>query len=113
MNISFINHNDYRCIKLCSFFRYALLVGKPPFETPTLKETYNRIVENCYCIPNTLSNSARSLIQKCLTPEPELRPSLDQLLADNFFTAGFHPETLPTSCCSHVPKMPAHINKSR
>lgn len=31
--------------------RYTLLVGKPPFETSCLKETYNRIKKNSYTIP--------------------------------------------------------------
>lgn len=31
--------------------RYTLLVGKPPFETSCLKETYNRIKKNNYSIP--------------------------------------------------------------
>lgn len=31
--------------------RYTLLVGKPPFETSCLKETYNRIKKNNYTIP--------------------------------------------------------------
>lgn len=35
---------------ICSL-RYTLLVGKPPFETSCLKETYNRIKKNSYTIP--------------------------------------------------------------
>lgn len=31
--------------------RYTLLVGRPPFETSCLKETYNRIKKNSYTIP--------------------------------------------------------------
>lgn len=31
--------------------RYTLLVGKPPFETSCLKETYIRIKKNEYTIP--------------------------------------------------------------
>lgn len=31
--------------------RYTLLVGKPPFETTCLKETYVRIKKNDYTIP--------------------------------------------------------------
>lgn len=31
--------------------RYTLLVGKPPFETSCLKETYLRIKKNEYSIP--------------------------------------------------------------
>lgn len=35
---------------VCSL-RYTLLVGKPPFETSCLKETYSRIKKNNYVIP--------------------------------------------------------------
>lgn len=39
-------------ILLCLLcLRYTLLVGKPPFETSCLKETYNRIKKNNYTIP--------------------------------------------------------------
>lgn len=31
--------------------RYTLLVGKPPFETSCLKETYIRIKKNEYTVP--------------------------------------------------------------
>ena len=30
---------------------YTMLVGKPPFETQSLKETYSRIKKNDYIIP--------------------------------------------------------------
>lgn len=39
---------NFVCL-LC--LRYTLLVGKPPFETSCLKETYNRIKKNNYTIP--------------------------------------------------------------
>ena len=31
---------------------YTLLVGKPPFETQSLKDTYNRIKMNEYYVPS-------------------------------------------------------------
>lgn len=37
--------------------RYTLLVGKPPFETSCLKETYNRIKKNNYTIPWVSQNN--------------------------------------------------------
>ncbi|XP_033737469.1 serine/threonine-protein kinase PLK1-like [Pecten maximus] len=92
---------------------YALLVGRPPFETSTLKETYVRITGNSYVLPNTISGPAKNLIQKCLTPEPELRPSLDQFLIDDFFTSGYMPQTLPSSCCNAVPKFPVYTKFNR
>ena len=46
------------------FFRYTLLIGKPPFETSSLKETYSRIKKNEYRIPSNISLSASSMITK-------------------------------------------------
>ncbi|XP_045160377.2 serine/threonine-protein kinase PLK1-like isoform X1 [Mercenaria mercenaria] len=87
---------------------YALLVGHPPFETATLKETYIRITENRYSIPDWISPQARNLITKCLTNEPELRPSLNNILTDDFFTCGHFPNRLSPSCCTSPPRFPAN-----
>lgn len=93
--------------------RYALLVGRPPFETSTLKETYLRITENSYTLPNSLSNSAKNLIRKCLSPDPARRPTLDDLLADEYFTCGYMPRTLTPTACSTVPKFPVYTKFNR
>lgn len=45
---------------------YTLLVGKPPFETETLKDTYNRIKNNEYHIPTRIGPLARKLIFRLL-----------------------------------------------
>lgn len=84
---------------------YALLVGRPPFETTSLKETYSRITSNKYHIPSHLSSSSRDCIQRLLAADPLLRPSLDEILKLDFMN-GFIPKTLPTSCCSSAPKWP-------
>ena len=65
-----------------------MLVGRPPFETSTLKETYMRITSNKYFVPPNVSKPAKHLIQKLLHPDPALRPSLDKIIQDEFFTAG-------------------------
>ena len=59
---------------------YTLLVGKPPFETQTLKDTYNRIKKNEYHIPSRVGPLAKNLIQKLLQHEPNRRPSVAQIL---------------------------------
>ncbi len=87
----------------CLFFRYALLVGRPPFETSTLKETYMRITSNKYSIPHHLSHPARNLIAKLLHGEPECRPTLDQILQHEFFN-GYCPKTLSNTTCENPPK---------
>jgi len=83
---------------------YAMLVGRPPFETTTLKETYSRITTNKYSVPPHVSLPAKSLIQKLLTPEPLHRPTLDEILEHEFFSIGYTPKTLSSACCETMPK---------
>lgn len=92
---------------------YALLVGRPPFETSTLKETYVRITSNNYTIPQTVSQSAKTFIQKCLQHEPDQRPTVDELLVEEFITSGLMPKSLPTSCCTNAPKFPVYAKLPR
>jgi polo-like kinase 1 len=51
---------------------YTLLVGKPPFETQTLKDTYNRIRKNEYHVPSRVGPLANSLIVRLLQDDPRL-----------------------------------------
>ncbi|XP_030339137.1 serine/threonine-protein kinase PLK1 [Strigops habroptila] len=83
---------------------YTLLVGKPPFETPSLKETYIRIKKNQYTIPKHINPVAANLIQKMLRSDPATRPTIDELLNDEFFTSGYTPSRLPTSCLTIAPR---------
>ena len=86
------------------FSRYTLLIGHPPFETKSLRETYNRIRNNEYTIPSRISDSAAKLIQKMLHANPTKRPSLTEILADEFFKKGFFPNRLPASIVTSSPK---------
>lgn len=63
---------------------YALLVGRPPFETSTLAETYQRILRGTYTLPSGLSDSARNLLVALLQSEPQGRPSLSEVLEHPF-----------------------------
>ena len=82
------------CIIL-TLYRYTLLVGKPPFETESLKDTYQRIKRNEYRIPSHISPSARSLITRLLRADPATRPTPQDILQDPFLTDGFIPARLP------------------
>lgn len=86
------------------FHRYTLLIGHPPFETKSLRETYNRIRNNEYTIPSRISDNAAKLIQKMLQANPANRPSLNEILADDFFKKGFFPNRLPASSITTSPK---------
>ena len=70
------------------FFRYTLLVGKPPFETKCLKDTYQKIKDNDYELKPKLSPEAKNLIKRLLRSDPSSRPSMEQILQDEFFTCG-------------------------
>ncbi|XP_064602321.1 serine/threonine-protein kinase PLK1-like [Liolophura sinensis] len=83
---------------------FTLLVGKPPFETTCLKDTYMRIKKNEYHIPPRISLPARNLITKLLRADPTARPSMDSVMEDEFFTAGYLPSRLPTSCLTMAPR---------
>ncbi|TNN43654.1 Serine/threonine-protein kinase PLK1 [Liparis tanakae] len=83
---------------------YTLLVGKPPFETSCLKETYNRIKKNNYTIPWHINPLATSLIKRMLHADPAQRPTITELQEDEYFTSGYIPSRLPTTCLTVPPR---------
>nr|XP_002731770.1 PREDICTED: serine/threonine-protein kinase PLK2-like isoform X1 [Saccoglossus kowalevskii] len=83
---------------------YTMLVGKPPFEGSTLKETYSRVRNNKYNLPFSLHSSAKDLIKQLLNSKPEDRPGLEEILQHEFFTRGFTPTYLPPSVCHTAPR---------
>jgi len=91
---------------------YTLLVGKPPFETQTLKDTYSRIKKNEYHIPSRIGPLARNLIQRTLMHEPTRRPSVKEILQDDFMTLGYLPPRLPVSCLTMAPRFDTKSNAS-
>jgi len=91
---------------------YTLLVGKPPFETQTLKDTYTRIKKNEYHIPSRVGPLARNLIQRLLQHEPAKRPNVADILKDDFMTMGFLPTRLPVSCLTMAPRFDTKMNAS-
>lgn len=110
-------------------------MGKPPFETSCLKETYNRIKKNSYTIPwvrwpacisvnsmqiiyslqtplnldlqlslQHINPAATSLIKRMLHADPTQRPTISDVQADEFFTSGYVPSRLPTTCLTVPPR---------
>ena len=68
---------------------YTLLVGKPPFETNSLKETYSRIRKNEYIIPeDRVGQAASDLIIDILQGHPEKRPKVKEILQHDFIRIG-------------------------
>lgn len=51
-----------------------------------------------------VSPQAKYLIQRLLRADPTARPTMTSILEDEFFTSGFLPAGLPTSCLSMAPR---------
>lgn len=78
-----------------------MLLGRPPFETTNLKETYRCIREARYSLPSSLSPQAKQLIASLLAKIPEDRPDLDHILRHDFFTqVGATTTVCPLLCVS-------------
>ncbi|XP_060735867.1 serine/threonine-protein kinase PLK4 [Tachysurus vachellii] len=68
----------------CMF--YAFLMGRPPFDTDTVKHTLNKVVLGEYKMPTHVSAEAQDLIRVLLQKNPALRPSLSAVLDHPFMT---------------------------
>uniref|UniRef100_A0A8C2T8M4 Serine/threonine-protein kinase PLK4 n=1 Tax=Coturnix japonica TaxID=93934 RepID=A0A8C2T8M4_COTJA len=68
----------------CMF--YTLLIGKPPFDTDTVKNTLNKVVLADYEMPAFLSREAQDLIHKLLRKNPADRLSLSSVLDHPFMS---------------------------
>jgi len=88
---------------------YTLIVGKPPFETNTLKETYSRIKSNTYTIPSHTSVEAKKIITSMLNDDPAARPKIKDLKFMQWFTL-WTPTELPTSALSTEPRFDEEEN---
>lgn len=65
-----------------------------------------RIKRNEYLIPSRVGHTAQLLIIKLLRPDPSTRPTMDDILSDDFFTKGYIPTRLPVSCLTTEPRFP-------
>eukprot|EP00474_Spongospora_subterranea_P004670 CRZ05128.1 hypothetical protein [Spongospora subterranea] len=84
---------------------YTMLIGKPPFETTNLKETYSRIRANNYEYPVAIavSASAKDIISRMLVLEPTRRASISQIRSHPFFSFAKVPVSLPISALKSNP----------
>ena len=87
---------------------YTLIIGKPPFETNNVKETYKRIKTGNYSFPENavISEPAKDLIQSILVLDPRKRPSLDEIMKHDFFNMGVSiPKTMQQSTLACPPSL--------
>ncbi|XP_054652355.1 serine/threonine-protein kinase PLK4 [Dunckerocampus dactyliophorus] len=68
----------------CMF--YAFLMGRPPFDTDTVKHTLSKVVLGEYEMPSHVSLEAQDLIHQLLQKNPAHRPSLSAVLDHPFMT---------------------------
>lgn len=83
---------------------YTLLVGQPPFETKSLKDTYSKIKKCEYRVPGYLRKQPADMIIKMLQSNPEQRPTISQCLKFDFITSSAVPASLPASCLTMAPR---------
>jgi len=69
-----------------------------------LKETYSRIIRCEYTIPSNLNENASILINNMLQFDPKKRPQITEIMNSDFFTTGYMPKTLPSSCLIVTPR---------
>ncbi|KAF5386544.1 hypothetical protein D9757_005886 [Collybiopsis confluens] len=84
---------------------YTLIIGRPPFQTKEVKAIYKRIRDNEYEFPSErpISAAAQDLIQLILTPNPQERPALLDVVHDSFFARNTFPSYIPTSAHDFAP----------
>nr|CAI5817145.1 unnamed protein product [Callosobruchus analis] len=83
---------------------YTLLVGKPPFETSSLKETYAKIRKCDYKLTSVISEYAKNMIMLMLQGDPAKRPPVHKLMNHHFMTHGYCPSSLPVSSLTMEPR---------
>uniref|UniRef100_A0A1I7XQ07 Serine/threonine-protein kinase PLK n=1 Tax=Heterorhabditis bacteriophora TaxID=37862 RepID=A0A1I7XQ07_HETBA len=83
-------HSEYSEVWSIGCILYCMLVGRPPFETDNLEDTYARIRACDYNFPSWLQVSvlAKQLIQCCLNREPDMRPSIASIQNDTWMHQG-------------------------
>ena len=56
---------------------FTFLTGKPPFDTPGVQNTLNRVLQGEYMMPENISNEAKDLIKRLLQKNPSDRIPLN------------------------------------
>jgi polo-like kinase 1 len=78
---------------------YTMLFGRPPFETDDVKETYKRIQNLDYSLPQHIyvAEEAKDLIKKILVINPHDRINIEAIRNHPFMAKTVLPKNLPNS----------------
>jgi len=89
-----------------------MLFGKPPYETPDVKQTYKRIKRNEYYFPENIpiSEDGKHLIESILVLDPNERLTLENILNHPWLSSIELPKMLPLSTLS-VPPSANYLSK--
>ncbi|KAG4302335.1 hypothetical protein PCK1_001607 [Pneumocystis canis] len=87
---------------------YAMLIGKPPFQSKEVKAIYKNIRENRYVFPENIpiSLEAKDLIGSLLDTDPLNRPCIDEIAEHAFFHTGYLPTEIPIHALLQEPIWP-------
>jgi len=84
---------------------YTLLFGIPPFQTGRVNTTYKKIKASSYEYPDNVKSTpyARGLIDNMLQKYARSRPTILDIIQNEFFTYAKPPTTLPESALRKCP----------
>ncbi|OMJ94135.1 hypothetical protein SteCoe_2773 [Stentor coeruleus] len=89
---------------------FVLLCGCYPFKAQSDRELYKKIQYGQFTIPQHMTQGARSLISRIMRIDPNKRPSVNDILKDNWVVSteitkapGEFTEPLPRSCSTGDP----------
>merc|ERR1719171_1760711 len=74
---------------------YALLCGSFPFRGQNDRDLYRKIVRGVFHVPEVVTDGARNVLSRVLTPDMSRRPTIDDVLGDQWFSS--HRDDLYTS----------------
>lgn len=86
---------------------YTLSIGRPPFETQDIKQTYKKIKLCAYSYPENIqiSDELKDLISKLIVVEPLMRLPLDEIMQHEFMQKNLIPKFLPVSTLACPPSI--------
>ncbi|TGZ81982.1 Pkinase-domain-containing protein [Ascodesmis nigricans] len=88
---------------------YAMLCGRPPFQSTDVNSIYERIKNSEFEWPEDLiiSHQAKDLVGSLLNRDPQSRPSIDQIANHSFFISGYFPRSIPKEAMTAEPRWPS------